>query len=338
MKTELKAEPFLEVLRSVAFVRRVRLEEPLPDQQHAYAALTVYAGTERFDFDVELKRSYLDKSTLTMLSVLAKNSLRPLMLFARYVPRPSAEFLIAAGIHFVDEAGNIHLKLGQRRSHTLLGRTEPSRATTDRPSSAAYVQMLFAQAANPNLLEQTVRDIAKEAGISKSKAAELRVQLLKSPPSGIDKRSSSALGEEALIVGYGNVLRPKLLQGRFRSPDLSPADFIQRLRAVAQDVGTRWSMTGGPGAFVLQGFWRGEDTPIFIETWTPEIRKKLRLQPDREGPIIMLKSFGEVPFWTRGSESQPIAHPWLLYAELMRSEDPRAHEAARELRSEYLQR
>ena len=337
MKAELKAEPFLEMLRSVAFVRRVRLKESFAASQHSDAALAVYAGTERFDFDVEFKRSYLDKSTLAMLSVLARNSRRPLMLFARYVPRPSAEFLIAAGIQFVDEAGNIHLKLGQKRSHTLLGQTEPPRTTTERASSAAYLQMLFAQAANPNLLDQTVRDIAKQAGISKSKAAELRQQLMQTPPSRIDKKSSGP-GEEALLVGYSNILRPKLLHGRFRSPDSSPGDFLERLQPVAEDVGARWSMTGGPGAFVLQGFWRGEDTPLFIETWTPEIRKKLRLLPDREGPIIMLKAFGELPFWTGSSERKPVAHPWLIYAELMRSEDPRAHEAARELRREYLQR
>ena len=40
-------------------------------------------------------------------------------------------------------------------------------------------------------------------------------------------------------------------------------------------------------------------------------------------------------FW-RTVDAVPLAHPWLIYAELMFEPDPRAHEAAAELRQEYL--
>lgn len=57
--------------------------------------------------------------------------------------------------------------------------------------------------------------------------------------------------------------------------------------------------------------------------------------PDKSGPLIFLRSFGSVPFWQE-SGSFPIAHPWLIYSELMYSSDPRAHEAAEEIKREYL--
>jgi hypothetical protein len=60
----------------------------------------------------------------------------------------------------------------------------------------------------------------------------------------------------------------------------------------------------------------------------------LRLLPDRDGPITLLKAFGEIVYW-RTADHTNVAHPWLIYAELMAEPDPRAHEAAEELRKEF---
>ena len=48
-----------------------------------------------------------------------------------------------------------------------------------------------------------------------------------------------------------------------------------------------------------------------------------------------LASVREPVFW-RDVGKLTVAHPWLIYAELMNSEDPRSHEAAEELRREFL--
>ena len=52
--------------------------------------------------------------------------------------------------------------------------------------------------------------------------------------------------------------------------------------------------------------------------------------PDRDGAVILLKGFGQVPYW-KAVDGKMLAHPWLIYCELMYSSDPRAHEAAAEL-------
>jgi len=59
------------------------------------------------------------------------------------------------------------------------------------------------------------------------------------------------------------------------------------------------------------------------------------LLPDRSGPITLLRAFGELVFWRQVS-SWMVAPPWLVYSELMNADDPRAHEAALELRREFL--
>jgi hypothetical protein len=90
-----------------------------------------------------------------------------------------------------------------------------------------------------------------------------------------------------------------------------------------------------PRMKLLQKFYRGLELPIFIESLNDQLRRQLRIIPDKSGPLIFLRSFGSIPFW-RESGSVPIAHPWLIYSELMYSPDPRAHEAAEEIKREYL--
>jgi hypothetical protein len=87
----------------------------------------------------------------------------------------------------------------------------------------------------------------------------------------------------------------------------------------------------------LTHFYRGEETPIFIGDSTPAVLKKLRLMPDRDGTVILLKGFGQVPYW-KAVEGKMLAHPWLIYSELMYSSDPRAHEAAAELEGRMLRK
>jgi hypothetical protein len=57
--------------------------------------------------------------------------------------------------------------------------------------------------------------------------------------------------------------------------------------------------------------------------------------PDRIGPITLLRAFDELVFWRQVS-CWLVAPPWLVYSELMNGDDPSAHEAALELRREFL--
>ena len=86
-----------------------------------------------------------------------------------------------------------------------------------------------------------------------------------------------------------------------------------------------------------QPYYRGAQTPVFATDTGPETRRLLRLLPDREGPITLLKAFGDLVFW-RELDSVTVAPPWLIYAELMQSPDPRAHEAAEEFHGAFLGR
>ena len=330
----------LRQLRSLDFINNADFR-PARAQEWDGVLLLRAAG-KKYEFLVEVKRSYLDRSTLNAviahLTRSAKVEKKLPLLVARYIPRPSAERLLEAGINFVDAAGNIHLKLGKSFERTIVGQPETAKVDKASALSAPGVKALFAFAANPANGKWTVRRLAEVAGISKSKAAQVRQQLM---DEGLLRLHDGRIvfvqdkAKDVLLQGYGRVLRPSLLLNRFRPQEQNPDQFIRQLGDVLKQTNTPWSLTGGPAADTLTHFYRGEETPIFIGDATPAVLKKLRMMPDRDGAVTLLKGFGQVPYW-KEVDGKMLAHPWLIYCELMYSSDPRAHEAAAELEGAIL--
>jgi hypothetical protein len=324
---------FLETLRGLPFVRKASFAPTTNHTSDVDGRLTIDARRGRYTLNVIQKRSFLDRASQHALSAASK---APLMVFARYIPRPAGEKLMAAGVNFVDQAGNMHVALGTQYAHTVLGHPQPRTAGGERRATAALVQMLFGYAADHGLLARPVREITRAVGVSKSNVARLRPQLLEEGPrpAGVSSASVRSLPGR-LLHGYADVLRPKLILGRFRAPEALVDAFVDRLRQVAKPASLRFSLTGGPAAERLQHFYRGAEITVFVDPWTPEASRRLQLLPDRDGPVTLLRPFGELPFW-QVVDGVSVAHPWLIYAELMYMDDPRAHEAAEELRREYL--
>lgn len=57
--------------------------------------------------------------------------------------------------------------------------------------------------------------------------------------------------------------------------------------------------------------------------------------PDAKGPLTMLRPFGRLVLNHRPA-GRPVAHPWLIDAELLHNGEPRAIKAAEELRRNHL--
>jgi hypothetical protein len=340
-------EPFLETIKQLPFVREVRFDAPEQGKQASARqdAILTIVGPEkrRFEYSAEIKRSYLDRSLANAVIARAQRASeerdRPVLLLARYVPSPTGERLIDAGVNFVDLAGNMHLALGTRYGRTMLGKSEEKRSREHLSMTGAQMQLLFLFATYPEAGSWPVREIAAKAGVSKSKAAEVRRHIIETGvferhPDG-SRFSLSRRGEEVLLTGYSQILRPKLVVGRFQSAFRDADEFVAHLSSVSRGGLPRFALTGGPAANALKPYYRGPQTPLFAADTSPETRRLLRLLPDREGPITLLKAFGDLVFW-RELDSLTVAPPWLIYAELMQSSDPRAHEAAEEFRRGFL--
>lgn len=338
-----QAEQYLSRIRTLEFVRNAKLA-PVPNlgTLRPDGMLTIRTPKGSYVFMIETKSSYLDRSTLNAIITHANLSLKgpkhPVLLFARYVPAPSAEKLIQAGINFVDLAGNMHLTLDNDYVRTVLGNKE-SRGHSDRILTPSRIQMLFVLAAEPESASWTVRDLADASGVSKSNAAKIRQQFIAegvlSPHKGnLAIRDMKGL-EQQLLNGYEQALRPKILIGRFRAQETTDKLLLETFKRVFKEASVAWSLTGGPAVSLLQHFYKGVEMPVFVDRLTDDVQRRLRVLPDRTGPIIFMRSFGSLTRWKK-IQGAEIAHPWLIFTELMLSQDPRAHEAAFNLKAEFL--
>jgi hypothetical protein len=142
------------------------------------------------------------------------------------------------------------------------------------------------------------------------------------------------LGDD-FVTGYAQILRPHLVIGRFRGPGSEPGQFLTHVSQVAERADVTWAVTGAPAAYVLDRFYRTDEIPLFVTAFPPTLSRSLTLVPDRQGPVTVLRAFGARWMWRR-VERVPVAHPWLVYAELLYGGEPRALEAAEQLRQRYL--
>lgn len=327
-------------LRALPFVREI-------DFDPAAETLELTTPRGRHRLSVEVKRSYLDRTLVNaMLSQSSggaggkrrtKGVTGARIVLARYIPASIGEQFIAAGISFADEPGNVHVELGEDYNWTVLGKREPPRLADADRTTPATVQLLFQLATAPQSATWTVRDLARSAGISKTKVALLLNQFRRERL--LDGKSKFQVTPEIidrLVAGYSQTLRPKLVIGRYRPPEPSVDPFLVRLSKEASAHKLRYALTGGPAADAMQHFYSGSEAPVFLAHQETSVLRALRLLPDRIGPVVVLRSFGELVYW-REFDGRMVAPPWLVYAELLVSKDPRAIEAAQEFRREFLQ-
>src|SRR5438128_6875980 len=108
----------LNALRALAFVRGIDVDFERRHTGDCGIDAEIWIKTTRrtFKLAAEFKRSYLDRVTVNGLIAqqmyLRDRQKIPVLLVARYIPAPSAERLVQAGINFVDSVGNLYLNLG----------------------------------------------------------------------------------------------------------------------------------------------------------------------------------------------------------------------------------
>jgi hypothetical protein len=204
-------DPSLDQIRRLPFVKGLDFSpETRSLDTRTDGILKVHTPKGIYTFVVEHKRSYLDRGILNALIAHAKQSDQkrhaPLLLLARYLPNPSAQRLIDAGVNFLDQAGNMHLVLGGNYERTIIGNKE-NVASRERPRvSPAGAQLLFTLVSMEQAQTWTVRQLAEASGLGKSNVANVQQQLvgrgiLKKSGRVLEVRDKSPI-EEELLKGY----------------------------------------------------------------------------------------------------------------------------------------
>jgi hypothetical protein len=336
---------YLEPIRALPFVTALDWKvAPRGDgDREIDAEIRITTPRRKFKLAAEFKRTYMDRATLNALLVqqahVRQKMKMPLLLIARYIPTPMGERLAEAGINFVDGVGNLHVNLEGDYYVFAVGRKEIKPKAAERRITAAMVQATLAFLTQPDAVHWPVRKLAEVAGIGKTAAAEARrrlteMRVLHATRTGLQIADRKPL-EEDFLGGYERVLRPELLVGRFRAMERDPDTLLEKFQQWAGRNQVPWAVTGAPAAFRLQRFYRGEQLPVFLGTVPDRLTRDLKLLPDKNGTVTLLREFGTLFPW-RVEGSVPIAHPWLIYAELLHEGGPRAVEAATEIREKFL--
>jgi hypothetical protein len=259
------------------------------------------------------------------------------LLLAPRVPTEIGCILASAGVNYVDLAGNCHLRRGEGYLVHVEGRRRAlPRVAQGRGLGATSYQVLFALLARPALVSATVRELAREAAVAKTTAADVLARLRDDGLLGRTRSTSVLLrpGEmlSRWLTGYTDQLRPRLLIGRFRAKEMDPIALEARLEKTLVDQPS-WAWGGGAAARRLTGHYRGESTVLHVEKPGLDLSRRLALVPDRAGPVSLLLSFG--PLALAGAKPR-TAHPLLVYTELLAEGGERAREAAADLQTSFL--
>lgn len=335
-------QPYLDALEKLPFVKRAEFHRA--KDARLDAELVVQTQTKKFRFAVETKPTFLGRDTTERVIALAPSVRQregvPLILVAPYIPRPTGERLIDAGVDFVDKYGNVHIRLGSEFHAIILGRGIKERKTEKRIMGPATAQVLFVFRANPDAINLPIRQLARLAGVSVGTATQVRKELLnlgivRQTKPGLFHITDKKLLTDRFLTSYEQLLRPKLVIGVYKPWQRDPEILLDEITDIAKKTVGKWALTGTAAAFKSQGFYRGHNTTIFIDELPPIMLERLRLLPSATGPVVFLRTFGELVV-DGEIEHLPIANPWLVYAELRYDRDPRAQEAADMYWTEHL--
>jgi len=331
-------DPYLERLRALPFVKRVDVR--LPDQSgsetHEDARLALRTPKGRHDLFVEVKNVPLSRSAAQSLVARASRPpVRPWVAFSPYVSQPVGQLLASHHIGFVDQAGNCHIAVGHDYLAHIEGRRREQLARQGRGLGARSYQVLFALLARPELVTAPIRSLAEAAGVRKTTAADLMRRLKDDGLVVRDKAGMRLIRPSALmdrwVAGYADKLRPRLLVGRYRAAEKDPLAFEKHVEAMLE--GPNWAWGGATAGFRLTQHYRGPTTTLHVASPSAGLQRQLSLLPTKDGAIVILGVPGRM-----GLEGPVphIAHPLLVYTELLAEGDERALEAAAEIRTRFL--
>lgn len=334
-----------ECLARLRALETVRTAELRPGPDDGLLVLTTDSGRFQYLYEVKraLSRPRLEHALASTPHRLKAGTRR--LLLTDFVPDSLIDLLEQAQVDFVDAAGNILLRWpGKLYVHVRgMKPTRIAEATASFLTTPNGLRVLFALLAEPGADVPAYRELSERAAVSLGTVGRVALELQRRGFLVMQRRRKRRVLHrkrellELWVGGYAERLRAQLVIGRFRSPDRDLADALKRLTAEG-DGAFRWALTGGFAADALTGHYRGDQLILFVDPWTSARAAGLRWLPSVDGPITLLRMF-----WPRSVErtleksEARVAHPLLVYAELLFQGREREVETAKLVYDQYLQ-
>jgi hypothetical protein len=265
------------------------------------------------------------------------------ILLADYVSPENERRLRQADVDYVDTAGNALINRPPKL-HIFISAARPRARVKSRPARLfmpSGLQVLFTLLVDPAGADMPYRKLAARSGVALGSIAVVMNELERKGHLLRRRAGWRLVGRRELldrwVAGYADQLRPKLGLGTFTAREKDPAANWQHLRAILRGRGIEAALTGGLAADELTHHYRGDVLVAFVSEWPRGVLEQLRWLPSAAGPITILRQFAPVVGWSRGEE-QALAHPLLVYAELLHSGRERERETARLIYERHLER
>ncbi len=251
---------------------------------------------------------------------------------------PLGDLFEERGINFVDLQGNLSLRIGDRYIARIQRRRAPPREAHDKPLRGAGYQVLMALLIEPKLLRATLQEVATAAGTSRQAPFDMLRRLehegfAAGTAKGlvwIEPRRDELL--DRFFVGYRDVLRAKLLLGRWRTQSQEPPALEAKLEEALGAPGA-WRYGGAAGGYRLDSYYRSPTTALQVTALPAEFARRVRALPSADGNLVALRVPGPIAL---SGPRDDVVHPLLVCAELLAQDDERARNAAQRIRERFL--
>lgn len=254
-----------------------------------------------------------------------------LLLLGPAVHTRSAQHLRAAGIQFLDAAGNAYLNfdgvLIDARGHRLDRHMAPHKHFPERSTNLftpRRAQVIFVLVSWPSLADASVREIAAAARVSVGQA-----------------QSTLRLLDEQDLYDHrsGRLLRRELLAERWAETfvtGLGPKTQLKRFHGEP----SRLTLEGHGRIFVsgeqAASWIRNPSTAtLYVDDFDPRLAIDNRWRVDGEQNISVRRTFWTIPGDEGPTHFPAPAPPLLVYADLLATREGRQLEAARKVREEH---
>ncbi|MEA1926801.1 MAG: type IV toxin-antitoxin system AbiEi family antitoxin [Candidatus Auribacterota bacterium] len=288
------------------------------------AGIHIINGNKTMTFAVEVKPTL----TLAELGITVQKiglQKQRVLIIARYINPQMAERLKGMDIPFIDAAGNAYLNEPQLFLY-IKGNKEPDKYKTivaPRTFRPAGLKVVFAFLCNPGLEDKPYREIADKAGVALGTVGAVMRGLQKMDfLIDMGAKGRRLLNRNKLltrwVTNYTELLRPKLILGRFRAREV---DWWRNI-----NFHNKAYLGGEVAANILTKYLKPQFATIYAHQPLGPILLQNRMKKDPEGNIEILRIFWNFRFkWNNPN----LVHPILIYADLIATGDERNIETAR---------
>lgn len=291
---------------------------------------------EAYRADCLVHTNFKDEHIVRNITQLKNN--KTIVIAESILPK-TRELLREEEINYLDINGNCFI-IGENPKENLFLYLDGQKnkvyhkETYNRPFTKAGLKVVYQFLLNPDLINQTYREIAERAGIAIGNIKQI-IDRLKEEGFLLRKNKN----EFALIKtqdlldkwtkAYGDRLKPALEIGTFRF--LNPNDFLHWQNIHLDLKKTCW------GAEPAANLWTNYLNPGVLTLYTEETRldliKKYKLIPEINGNVKVYRKF-----WKPDDTTENKVNPLLTYADLILTEDMRCLETAHMIYDKFIQK